>query len=119
MTSGKDWLDVIRFLIENGIDPNCHEFGVPALNNAAHNGQNGVIRFLISVGADINKKGRFRGWNPLHWGASFGQLESVKLLVSMGCDFNARNDKNCNPRQVAEEEGREDVVQFLWHVEHL
>jgi ankyrin repeat protein len=44
-------LSVVKYLIEQGVDPNCKEYGYPALCSAASEGNNKVIEFLVSSGA--------------------------------------------------------------------
>jgi len=54
------WLNIAGLLIENGADPNMHEFGWPgtALTAAVLAGQVDSLRFLLDNGLDYNKNSR-------------------------------------------------------------
>jgi ankyrin repeat protein len=117
-----DWMEVVRYLIEEGVDPNCKEYGCPAICSAAKNEKrmNKMIEYLISVGADINGRNLNPGtidWNALHSAAYYGQFESVKLLVSLGCDFKAKENTGKTPLQFAQLYERKDIVEFLKQIE--
>jgi ankyrin repeat protein len=54
-----------------------------ALKYASANGQDEVIKLLISHGADINDEDE---GSPLHWAADQGQAKTLRLLASFGVD---------------------------------
>jgi ankyrin repeat protein len=50
-----------------------------------------VVKYLKSVGADINAKTNV-GNTSLHFASQYGQLEVVKYLKSVGADIHAKNN---------------------------
>jgi ankyrin repeat protein len=79
--AGNGHLEVVRFLVEQGVD-----IQDDALKRAAANGRLDVVKFLVEHGADdINN------W-PLGWAAKYGHLEVVRFLVENGADIHAMDD---------------------------
>jgi ankyrin repeat protein len=105
-------------LIEEGkVDVECKEYGRPAILNAAWKGNNRFIEFLLFAGADINGKIKNTYHNALHFAAFKGKIETVKLLVSLGCDFKAKTADGKTPLQEAENAMETNVLHFLKQVE--
>ena len=91
------WLPVVQYLVEeHGADVNARDFaGETPLHNAAARGDNGLIEYLVSKGADvmaIDRKGRTtvdmangpqQRVQPIP--------ETMKLLEGLG----AKNNNNC------------------------
>ena len=50
------------------------------------------MKYLKSVGADINVKSNKYGNTPLHLASQNGHLEVVKYLKSVGADIHAKNN---------------------------
>ena len=49
------------------------------------------VTFLISKGADINAKDK-HGLTPLHWAVNSNMPVMAELLISCGCELDARNE---------------------------
>jgi ankyrin repeat protein len=114
--AGYNWMEVARFLIEEGkVDVDC-KGGIPILEVAAQ-GSNKMIEYFNSIGANINAKRENFDWNALHFAAANGHSETVKLLVSLGCDFKAQDWKGKTPLEVAQQQNKKEVVEFLKKVE--
>lgn len=64
---------------------------------------------LIAKGAKVNRL----GWTPLHYAASKGHLETVKLLLSHKALVNAPSPDGTSPLMMAAYAGSEDVVRVL------
>ena len=58
-----------------------------------------MVRYLLEQGADRDKAAD-DGYTPLHLAASYGHLETAKLLMVYGADLNARNDGGRLPIEV-------------------
>jgi hypothetical protein len=108
-------MEVAKWLIENGVDPNCNNFTTPVLSRASQVGNIKMIEYLLSLGADVNLKGKHHGWSSLHWGGAHGQLKSVKYLISKGADFRATNKYGRTAKDVSEEHA--EVVKYLSETE--
>ena len=72
---------------------------------------NEVISAIKGKG-DINYKDEF-GKTPLHHSAAYGQIDTVKYLVSHGADINVKDNVGDTPLQIAAYEGHKDLVVFL------
>jgi hypothetical protein len=109
-----DQLEVVKYLLEEGkVDADCKDFGTPPLFPAAETGNTKLIEYLLSVRANINMKREGTNWNALHYAVHYGEFKAVKLLVSKGCDFNAKDKKGKTPLLLAEEKQKQQIVAFL------
>jgi ankyrin repeat protein len=59
--------------------------------NAAMLGRLNIVKALIELGADVQKKGQF-GYTALHAAAQGGHLDVVQALVKYGASVNCKND---------------------------
>ncbi|KAK4960993.1 hypothetical protein LTR10_001482 [Elasticomyces elasticus] len=82
-TSRDGNLDIVRFLLEKGVDPNASQSGVfSAIGTAAEYGHHSLVQLLIEAGADVHFG------NPLEAVARHGHLAVVQLLIDNGADVN-------------------------------
>ena len=72
-----------------------------------------IAERLISMSEIDPKRKDFGGQSPLFYAAAVGNLETVKLLVSHGCDANEKDNLNQSPLFYASRDGRTGVVEFL------
>lgn len=72
-------------------------------------GQTKRAQDLIRRGAQVNRL----GWTPLHYAASTGQLETVKMLLTYKAIVNAPGPDGTTPLMMAAYKGDEPVVQTL------
>jgi ankyrin repeat protein len=66
------------------------ESGQTALHYAASRGQNGVLRLLVALGANVNAIDQ-PGNTPLHRAVENGDLEAAGILLDAGADVNAKD----------------------------
>lgn len=64
---------------------------------------------LIQKGAEVNRL----GWTPLHYAASKGHLDTVKLLLANKAMVNAPSPDGTSPLMMAAYAGSEEVVRAL------
>ncbi|XP_072139570.1 ankyrin repeat and SAM domain-containing protein 6-like [Mobula birostris] len=64
--------------------------GNSALQFAAGNGHEHLVRFLLMKGASVDSRNRY-GWTPLMQAARFGHLNVANVLLENGADANAAN----------------------------
>ena len=68
-----------------------------------------VCKRLITLDADVNKP----GWTPLHYAASSGHVEVVKLLLSHSAYIDAESPNKTTPLMMAAMYGTPETVQLL------
>ncbi|XP_062334931.1 cyclin-dependent kinase 4 inhibitor D [Osmerus eperlanus] len=76
-------------------------------------GSTPVALLLLQAGADPNIRDRHTGTTPLHDAARMGFLDTVKILVKFYADPNARDNRDCQPIDLAQENDHMAVVDFL------
>lgn len=82
------------------------------LHYAARRGQMEVIRCLVALGADVNKRGGTFNSGPVQEAVSQGENDIVQFLVSSGAVFDV-SDSERNPLFTAIVIGRLDTVKLL------
>ncbi|CAH1396892.1 unnamed protein product [Nezara viridula] len=103
--SYKGHIEVVKILLENGIDVNSKgPFGSTTLHRVAETGNIEIAKLLLMYSADSNLTNNFN-WTPLHVAALFG-INSTKSFVELflysGCDVNALTDGGFSPLNLAE-----------------
>jgi len=84
-------LDTVRFLLEEGADPNIpNKLGETALHQAADNNQVRIAQLLLSHNADPNLQ-QSDGDTPLHHAAYKGNYQMASLLLNYNADPNILN----------------------------
>uniref|UniRef100_A0A914H4P4 C2 domain-containing protein n=1 Tax=Globodera rostochiensis TaxID=31243 RepID=A0A914H4P4_GLORO len=83
------------------------------LLNGAKAGDTQLVRHLLAYGADINRTRNAYGNNALHLAATYGHLDTVRLLLEWKADVSARNSKQKTALYYASCEGKELVAQEL------
>jgi ankyrin repeat protein len=119
MSTEQNWRKIVRYLIEEEkVDVDCKEHGFPAICGAAEYRNCKMIEYLISVGANVNAKEKYIKWNALHYAAAFAGMETVKVLISLGCDFKAKDNSGTTPLHLAQKrkEQKDQIVDFLKQV---
>lgn len=89
--------------------------GRTALDLAASNGYDDVVRFLLERGADFKCEGSTR-CTALQEAVENGHLETVKLLLAAGATMHQRTEGLAPTLQHACKQGHDDVADFVvWH----
>ena len=88
--------------------------GRPVLHSAAQYGQIHMIEMLAEQGLDVNI-GYDKGWTPLHYAATNGQLESVRTLLRLGGRESMTKVAGAGgtPLHQAVVKGHKDIVSLL------
>jgi ankyrin repeat protein len=85
-----------------------------ALHLAAELGALGTMSLLIQHGADVNEqlttnilspyyRSLYTGWTPMHFAASGGQVDAMKLLESNGARSDVKDENGRTPAQLLEQ----------------
>lgn len=86
-----------------------NESGETLLMMAALRSQHAAMRTLMGRGAQVNRP----GWTPLHYAASGGDLDAVRLLLDSGAELEARAPNGNTPLMMAAAFGFIDVADWL------
>jgi len=71
-----------------------------------------VMRYLISLGADVNHRNEI-GDTPIYEAVRFPIFETTKFLIEHGADVNVKNENGWTPLLIAVYEGESDMVELL------
>lgn len=103
----------VTILLQNRLDVNgVNCFGRTPLQ-VMMMGSTPMARLLLEHGADPNIHDRHTGTTPLHDAARMGFLDTVEVLIEYRADPNARDNRDCRPVDLAEENGHVGVVDFF------
>jgi len=111
-------LDLVRFLLEHGSNPNVEvDDGYTCLLSAVESDfehSAAIVAELINAGADIHVAGT-NGWTPLHMASARGKVEIARLLIKAGAAVNRRKeiDASETPLMEAAEMGHPEIVSLL------
>ncbi|KXY06602.1 hypothetical protein AT260_17575 [Bacillus wiedmannii] len=110
-------LDMIKFLVESGMDINRNE-GVPKsapIAHAASEDEMGIVEYLLDNGAilDVSDPNR----NPLFSAIYGGHFNIVKYLVQSGIDITVKYTgdtmKDMGAYEFAIERGQVEIAEYL------
>lgn len=107
-------IDIIRLLLENGANPNHERYqDETPLQIACFNEQPNVVELLLQYGADI-KSGGGRYEFPLQLAAAtFGSVETLRILIANGADVNQRGGAFGTSLHAAAHFGDVEMVDYL------
>ncbi len=107
------YVDMVRFLLENGAAIDQLPQGDPIIHEAVRSGDPEIVDLLSNYGADINATD-FMGCTPLHESASEDEwLDVTKYLVSKGVDIDALDGFKCTPLNASASQGCLETAKFL------
>ena len=120
------WSESVQWLLEHGADPNADgtDSGMKPLHIAA--GSVGIpdarslkcSALLLDAGAFVNARNDY-GFPPLFYAAAYGNMETLKLLLSRGASLEASfvdEGHAGNVETAARRRGNEDAAELLTDV---
>jgi len=93
-----------------GVDldrPNLHD--ETPLMLAIISGNKEFAKYLISIGASVNKP----GWTPLHYASTKGDLSTMRLLLNESAYIDSESPNGTTPLMMAAQYGTIDAVKLL------
>ncbi|KAH9515488.1 Ankyrin repeat and SAM domain-containing protein 6 [Bulinus truncatus] len=107
-------IDCVQASLDKGSEVDCllDDEENTALQVAAANGNEQVIRLLIKRGAGLDKANIF-GWTPLLQAARYGHTNIVALLHQHQADINAKTRYGASAMTLAAKGGHVQTVKFL------
>ncbi|XP_005095515.1 ankyrin repeat and SAM domain-containing protein 6 [Aplysia californica] len=106
--------DCVQALLEDGCEVDCvlDDEENTALQVAAANGSEQVVRLLIMRGAGLDKSNIF-GWTPLLQAARYGHTNIVALLSQHQADLHAKTRYGASAMTLAAKGGHMQTVKLL------
>lgn len=103
--------DIVRFLVLHGADINKSNYnGGTCLINSVQSVQ--LCEFLLEHGAAVNARD-IQNKTALHYAIQEHRLETTKLLLKSGADYNARSRYGDDALQMAGLKGAARVFEYL------
>jgi hypothetical protein len=88
-------------------------YGLTQLHHCVWNGLTSSVERLLSIrNINVNVKS-VHGATPLHYAASNGHIEIVRLLLQNGAEVNVRNNRGNTPLHSAAYQGHIDILHLL------
>ncbi|PGG96211.1 hypothetical protein AJ79_09680 [Helicocarpus griseus UAMH5409] len=107
----KKRFDVIRFLVEHGLDVNKKNEGIMIW--AACYADEDLVQFLGEHKARLDVLDSGHGQTPLIWAVQRGHRGNVKALLELGVDPNYMGTCGFSPVVWAEQKGDEVIIEML------
>ena len=107
--------DIKKLLMQNRsrIDYNIVDNnGRTLLMYAASYGDKEIINEIVKYGNGIDKTDN-NGQTALHWAVQYNKYDSVEELIRLNANPNIKDDYSRLPIDIAENEGYEEIYQFL------
>jgi ankyrin repeat protein len=108
-------MKLVRYFIRESsdIDKVTGENNSTLLMCAAVSGNVGLMKFLVKKSPHLLNKADKNGWLPIHYASESRQLESLKYLIDIKADVNAKNKNGESPLHLATKKGDFILVKYL------
>ena len=104
----------VTFLLRKGCNINYEDGGgTTPLSGASVGGHEEMVSFLVSKGADVNRRDRLTGQTPLMAAAEMGQLGAAKVLLKNGADPCATNKEGHTAEGLAKKYRHGEIAEYL------
>lgn len=93
------------------------KYGGEGLFYAAEENQTGMVKWLLSVGVDINARKNFNKETPLYGAVANNHFEMVKLLAEHGADVTITDNYGVRPYTVAKRNRNMEMAEYIKSLE--
>lgn len=108
--SQKGNLKILKYLLDNGADPNkTDKYGYTPLVEACIKQDSKIIKYLLENGADVGASNNL----ALIESCKRGDLKIIKLLIKYGADINTPSKSGDTPLMVTSYLGFYDIMKYL------
>ncbi|MEO8035769.1 MAG: ankyrin repeat domain-containing protein [Acidobacteriota bacterium] len=105
--------EIVGMLLDAGAKINEGSSGLTPLTFAAASENIDMMKFLVTRGADVNYGAKQETQTALMTAIYSGKLESVKALIALKADVNARMKDGDTPLKAAQKGDQEDMIAVL------
>lgn len=107
-------LDIVKEFVAQGIDPMVlSDQGVGAIDIAIEAQRLDVVKYLHSLGLDLNQSKRVSNMTPLMVAACYNRVEIAKYLIINGVDENKKDINGLSALDYARKLGQTAIMDFL------
>jgi hypothetical protein len=104
----------VTLLVRKGYDINYEDGGgTTPLSGASVGGHEEMVSFLVSKGAEVNRKNRVTGETPLMAAAEMGQLGTAKVLLKNGADPCTTDKEGHTAEGLAKKYHHGEIAEYL------
>ncbi|KFK41169.1 hypothetical protein AALP_AA2G094700 [Arabis alpina] len=107
---------VVKVLMESGATIDAGDVGHFACTAAEQNNMK-LLKEIVRLGGDITRP-RATGTSALHTAVCEENIEMVKYLLEQGADVNKQDMHGWTPRDLAEQQGHEDIKALFREKRH-
>lgn len=113
--SRRGYTQIVQLLLNKGANPNTLDYWMKA--NSGHKagfwGQEQTMKLLVENGLDINARGGYNGYTPLHDAVTQNHYEVVALLVKAGARVDIKGHDGKTALDIARNAHFEKILKLL------
>ncbi|CAG8751758.1 18159_t:CDS:2, partial [Racocetra fulgida] len=106
--------DIAMLLLEKGAQIRLDAEGLSPLHLTSREGHHKLLKILTEQGgALLNTPDKYKGWTPIFYAASEGNIECVNILIQANCQVDISDESGHSPIYYAAWEGHIECINKL------